>query len=247
VRSSILAAIMSALDNPRDHAVQSMFDRIAARYDLLNRVISFRLDNRWRAQAIRTLARAPNGLILDLGAGTGDLTFAAANIYRGNTRVIGLDFSLQMLRRAQQKRLRTPHGDRTRFVLGSALLAPFKDKIFDGVMTAFVLRNVSDLSVFFADSFRVTKCGGRFVSLDMFPPKKNWFSPFYNLYFYTLVPWIGGLLAQDHSAYSYLSRSVRQFHSPETVAALIESAGFKQVAIRKFLNGAVCMHTAEKP
>jgi hypothetical protein len=94
---------------------------------------------------------------------------------------------------------------------------------------------------------RVTKAGGRFVSLDMFPPTKNWFSPFYNLYFYTLVPWIGGLLARDHRAYSYLSRSVRQFHSPETVAALIESAGFKQVAIRKFLNGAVCMHIAEKP
>jgi demethylmenaquinone methyltransferase/2-methoxy-6-polyprenyl-1,4-benzoquinol methylase len=238
---------MPALDNPRDHAVQSMFDRIAGRYDLLNRVISFRLDNHWRVQAIRTLAGASNGLILDLGAGTGDLTFAAAKIHHGDARVVGLDFSLQMLLRAQQKRLRTPHGDKTRFVLGSALLAPFKDQIFDGVMTAFVLRNVSDLAVFFGDSFRVTKAGGRVASLGMFPTKKNWFAPFYNLYFYTLVPWIGGLLARDRSAYNYLSRSVRQFHSPETVDAIIESAGFKHVAIRKFLNGAVCIHTAEKP
>jgi demethylmenaquinone methyltransferase/2-methoxy-6-polyprenyl-1,4-benzoquinol methylase len=238
---------MSAIDNPRDRAVQSMFNRIAGRYDLLNRIISFRLDNRWRIEAIRTLPRAANCLILDLGAGTGDLTFAAAKIYRGNGRVIGLDFSLQMLRLAQKKRLRRRHGESTRFVLGSALLAPFKDNIFDGVMTAFVLRNVSDVTVFFADSFRVTKASGRFVSLDMFPPNKNWFAPFYNLYFYRLVPWIGALIAQDRSAYSYLSRSVRQFHSPETVAALIEAAGFQRVTIRKFLSGAVCMHTAEKP
>jgi demethylmenaquinone methyltransferase/2-methoxy-6-polyprenyl-1,4-benzoquinol methylase len=238
---------MPVLDPDRDHAVQSMFDRIARRYDLLNRIISFRLDSRWRLAAIQTLPEGPESRILDLGAGTGDLTFAAAKIYRGAGRVIGLDFSLQMLRLAQQKRVRAPHGERTWFVLGSALLAPFKDRLFDGVMTGFVLRNVSDLSIFFADAFRVTKAGGRFVSLDMFPPRARWFSPFYNLYFYRLVPWIGGWLAHDRGAYSYLSQSVRNFHSPETVAALIEAAGYRRVAIRKFLNGAVCMHTAEKP
>jgi demethylmenaquinone methyltransferase/2-methoxy-6-polyprenyl-1,4-benzoquinol methylase len=238
---------MSVLDPARDHAVQSMFDRIAQRYDLLNRVISFRLDSRWRRAAIRTLPEGPENRILDLGAGTGDLTFAAAKIYQGTGRVIGLDFSLPMLRLAQQKSLRARHGERTRFVLGSALMAPFKDNIFDGVMTGFVLRNVSDLSIFFADAFRVNKAGGRFVSLDMFPPKARWFSLFFDLYFYRLVPWIGGWLGHDRRAYSYLSQSVRNFHSPEAVAALIEAAGYRRVAIRKFLNGAVCMHIAEKP
>ena len=235
---------MPPLNRARDDAVQRMFDRIARRYDLLNRVISFRLYAWWRNHAIRTILTRPDPLILDLGTGTGDLTFTAAR--SGAGRVVGLDFSLPMLRLAQQKRIRALHGERACFVLGSALDSPFKDALFDGVMTAFVLRNVSDLNLFFAHALRVLKPGGRFVSLDMFPPSKSWFSIFYALYFYHLVPWIGGLLARDRNAYQYLSESVRQFHSPETVAHLIEQAGFKQVAVRKFLSGAVCMHVAER-
>ena len=105
---------MSAVDHPRDQAVQSMFDRIAGRYDLLNRVISFRLDTRWRAQAIRTLlSAAPMPCILDLGTGTGDLAFNAAGNCQGQrTRIIGLDFSLQMLRLAQAQTRAAPHGDK---------------------------------------------------------------------------------------------------------------------------------------
>jgi demethylmenaquinone methyltransferase / 2-methoxy-6-polyprenyl-1,4-benzoquinol methylase len=237
---------MTVTSNARDYAVQRMFDRIAGRYDLLNRVISFRLDARWRNQAIHTILAAGDPLILDLGAGTGDLTFNAARAIGGAGRIVGLDFSLQMLRLAQEKRTSALHGERTSFVLGSALVSPFKDGVFDGVMTAFVLRNVSDLNVFFAHAFRVLKPGGKLVSLDMFPPSKNWFSPFYALYFYRLVPWIGGLLAHDRTAYRYLSESVRHFHPPETVAYLLEQAGFRRVTVRKFLNGAVCMHVAEK-
>ncbi len=237
---------MTAFDNPRDRAVRSMFDRIAGRYDLLNRVISFRLDTRWRDRAIEIILTDGNPLILDLGAGTGDLTFAAAKSTAGRARVIGLDFSLKMLRLAQEKRADAPHGDKISFVLGSALLSPFRDCVFDGVMTAFVLRNVSDLSLFFDQALRVLKPGGKFVSLDMFPPSKSWFSALYDLYFYRWVPWLGGVLAQDRNAYKYLSESVRNFHSPQAVGGLIEAAGFERVSIRKFLHGAVCMHIGEK-
>jgi demethylmenaquinone methyltransferase / 2-methoxy-6-polyprenyl-1,4-benzoquinol methylase len=237
---------MPSLDNPRDRAIQAMFDRIAGHYDLLNRVISFRLDTLWRRKAIEEVLKSGDEIILDLGAGTGDLTFSAAKSIKGKGRVVGLDFSLPMLRLARSKQGTAKHGEKTHFVQGSALFPPFKDCVFDGVMTAFVLRNVSDLSWFFAHAFRVLKSGGRFVSLDMFPPSKPWFSAIYSLYFYRLVPWIGGLLAHDHSAYRYLAESVENFHSPQTIAELLEHAGFKQVRIRKFLNGAVCMHVAEK-
>jgi len=152
-----------------------------------------------------------------------------------------------MLRLAQQKRREAACGEKAHFVLGTALESPFKNAVFDGVMTAFVLRNVSDLSVFFSHAFRVLKPGGKFVSLDMFPPSKNWFSIFYSLYFYRLVPRIGGLIAGDRNAYQYLSESVRQFYSPEKVSSLIDEAGFKCITVRKFLRGAVCMHMAEKP
>jgi demethylmenaquinone methyltransferase / 2-methoxy-6-polyprenyl-1,4-benzoquinol methylase len=233
-------------DNPRDYAVQRMFDRIAKRYDLLNRVISLRLDTWWRNQAIRAVLSGDDPLILDVGAGTGDLTFAAAKAARGHGRIIGLDFSLQMLRLAQEKKSRAAHGDKTHLVLGSALLPPFQDGVFDGVMTAFVLRNVSNLSLFFGNAFRLLKPGGKFVSLDMFPPGDGWFSKLYGLYFYRLMPWLSGLLSNDPKAYKYLSDSVKHFHSPDHVADIMRESGFQHIDLRRFLNGAVCMHIAEK-
>jgi demethylmenaquinone methyltransferase/2-methoxy-6-polyprenyl-1,4-benzoquinol methylase len=114
-------------------------------------------------------------------------------------------------------------------------------------MTAFVLRNVSDLTLFFSEAYRVLKPGANFVSLDMFPPSAGWFSALYAIYFHGAMPWIGGLLAGDRKAYQYLSDSVRHFHSPETVMKLIEAVGFRDVTIKKFLRGAVCMHRGTKP
>lgn len=236
---------MASLDNPRDRAIQAMFDRIAGRYDFLNRVISLRLDNTWRNQAIKELLRSGDRFILDLGAGTGDLSFIAAKEIKDG-RIVGLDFSLEMLKLARLKQRPAQTGEKTWFVQGSATVSPFKDCTFDGVMTAFVLRNISDLSLFFAQAFRVLKHGGRFLSLDMFPPTKTWFAAFYSLYFYRLVPRIGGFFARDPDAYRYLAESVANFHPPERVGQLIQQAGFKQLRIRKFLNGAVCMHVAEK-
>jgi demethylmenaquinone methyltransferase / 2-methoxy-6-polyprenyl-1,4-benzoquinol methylase len=237
---------MSAANYSRDRAVQNMFDRIAGSYDLLNRVISFRLDVRWRHQAIRVVLAGENSLLLDIGTGTGDLAFNAAEEARGNARIVGLDFSLQMLKLARSKQIATKHAANTTFVMGSAMASPFKDAIFDGAMTAFVLRNVSDLSLLFAEAFRVLKPGAKFVSLDMFPPSASWFSTLYAIYFYRLMPRIGGLLSRDRGAYRYLSESVRQFQTPENVEKLIERAGFANIATRKFMRGAVCMHIAEK-
>jgi len=237
---------MSGQNNPRDQAVKGMFDRIADRYDLLNRVISFKLDSWWRRQAIEILIQSQNPLIVDLGTGTGDMVFSAMKSAQGNIRIVGLDFSLNMLQIAQTKRADQPLRSSTGWVQGSAMDSPFKTDAFDGAMSAFVLRNVSDLQLFFAEARRVLKPGAKLVTLDMFPPQKNWFAPFYCLYFYRLVPWIGGLLAGDRHAYRYLSDSVRGFHAPEVVSDMIRHAGFAQVTLRKFLNGAVCMHIAEK-
>ena len=223
-----------------------MFDRIAGRYDLLNRVISFKLDNRWRMQAIEILIQGDSPRIVDLGTGTGDMIFSAMKSAHGDARLVGLDFSLNMLQLAQSKRAAQPCRGTATFVQGSAMASPFKNSSFDGAMSAFVLRNVSDLESFFCEACRVLKPGGKLVTLDMFPPQQSWFAPFYSLYFYRLVPWIGGLLAGDRPAYRYLSDSVRRFHPPEAVSDIIRQAGFVRVTLRKFLNGAVCMHIAEK-
>jgi demethylmenaquinone methyltransferase/2-methoxy-6-polyprenyl-1,4-benzoquinol methylase len=237
---------MTNTQHPRDRAVRGMFDDVAPRYDLLNRIISWRLDGYWRREAVRAALAGNGGWVLDLGSGTGDLTFAAAAYGRKKTRIVGLDFSFEMLRRAEQKKFSSGAAAQAYFVQGSALAAPLKSHRFDAVISAFVLRNVSDLAVFFAESQRVLKPGGTLVTLDMFPPPRNWFSAFYALYFYRLVPWIGATLSRG-SAYRYLSKSVQAFHSPESVAGFIHEAGFERVAIRKFLTGAVCIHTASKP
>ena len=238
---------MSVENHSRDRTVQHMFDRIAGRYDLLNRIISFRLDRWWRHQVIQMVLTQVEPRILDIGTGTGDLVFAAAKAVQGNGQFIGLDFSFEMLRLARAKHAKFSRDARAGFVMGSAMIAPFKKNTFDGAMSAFVLRNVSDLTLLFAEAHRVLKPGGQLVSLDMFPPSATWFSALYSVYFHCLMPRIGALLARDRDAYRYLSESVRQFHPPERVAVMIQDAGFEDVTVRKFLSGAVCMHIARKP
>ena len=196
---------------------------------------------------IKAVLNHPNPHILDIGTGTGDLVFDAVKTLNGQGKFVGLDFSLQMLRLAQAKRDNFLHRASAIFVMGSAMTVPFKSNTFDGAMSAFVLRNVSDLSLLFTEAFRTLKPGGKFVSLDMFPPSATWFSPLYSVYFHCFMPRIGALLARDRDAYQYLSDSVRQFHPPEKVAQFIEQAGFERVAVQKFLSGAVCMHIASKP
>lgn len=231
----------------RQQLVQNIFNRIAARYDFLNRVISFRCDTSWRKKAVRALALGGSrAVVLDLGSGTGDLALTAAKEIP-EAKIVGLDFSLEMLRFAQEKKRRAAAGDRTFFVLGSALEPPFKEETFDAVMTAFVLRNITDLNLFFRHAYRLLRPGGKIVSLDMFPPSRLPFSFFYSFYFYRMVPWIGTVLAQDRGAYQYLSDSVKSFNPPETIAELIRQTGFKEIKIQKFMSGAVCLHLGEKP
>jgi len=224
-----------------------MFDRIAGRYDLLNRVISFHLDTYWRKKAVAAALGRGARRVLDLGTGTGDLAFAAASVLGGGGMVVGLDFSREMLRLANEKKQQQPRGVKTFYIQGTALSPPFADGAFDAVMTAFVLRNVSDLRLFFAQAHRVLKPGGRLVTLDMFPPTCAPFSFFYDLYFHRLMPWIGARLARDREAYRYLSTSVRGFDSPETIGEIVRQTGFEKVAMRKFLCGAVCLHVGDRP
>jgi len=229
----------------RQQLVQTLFNRIAHRYDLLNRIISFRCDVRWREKTVKFL-RSSDRLILDLGTGTGDLALTAAKRLGSEAKIFGLDFSLEMLRLAQKKK-EDYYGNKIVYILGTALDPPFKNDAFNAVMTGFVLRNIPDLALFFLQAFRVLKPGGRLISLDMFPPTNAPFSFLYSLYFYRLVPWIGASLAHDRNAYQYLADSVRTFDPPETVASMIQQAGFVGVRIERFLKGAVCLHIGEKP
>jgi len=247
-RLQVASLLMPALKNHRERFVQEIFDNIADRYDFINRVISFHLDTVWRKRAIKALdLKGTDKFVLDLGTGTGDLAFAAAKETGEKGRVFGLDFSAAMLRLAEAKRRKLGHGEKTAFILGSAVAPPFGDESFEAIITAFVLRNISDLNQFFVEAYRLLRPGGRIASLDMFPPTRGLFSHFYSFYFYRLVPWIGAGLASNRTAYRYLSDSVRKFHPPETIAEMIRLAGFEEIKIERFLRGAVCLHVAQKP
>ena len=239
---------MPLVRSQRERLVQKMFDRIAGHYDFLNRVISFNLDAFWRRRAIKALGiKETDGFVLDLGTGTGDIALTAAREMGGRGKLIGLDISLEMLRLAQEKRRKLPYGDKVAFILGSALRPPFGSETFDGIITAFVLRNITDLNLFFLEAYGLLRPGGRLASLDMFPPTSGLFSFLYSFYFYRLVPWIGACLAGDRPAYQYLSDSVKRFDPPDSISDIIRKAGFAEVKIHRFLKGAVCIHVAEKP
>lgn len=239
---------MTPANAQREAFVKDIFDRIAGRYDLLNRIISFRMDTVWRRQTIRALALSrADSKVVDLGTGTGDLALVACGVLGDRGRVFGLDVSLPMLDYAEKKRRRARRGHLLTFVSGSAAEVPFADRSFDAAMSAFVLRNVPDLRRFFTETLRVLKPGGRIATLEMFPPPKGIFASLYWIYFGRLMPWLGAALARDHRAYRYLSESVQNFISPDALAETIRETGFRDVEVKRYLRGAICVHIAARP
>lgn len=231
----------------REAFMENLFDRISGRYDLLNRIISARLDIRWRRKTIEALGIAgTQSRVLDLGTGTGDLAMAAYRVLDTDGVVIGLDLSRRMLRGAQEKLRRSGLDRKFGLVQASASATPIKAQSFDAVMSAFVLRNVGDLKRFFDESYRVLRPGGSMASLDMFPPRRGVFSLLYALYFYRIMPWIAASLARDRAAYRYLSESVQCFMSPEELLDLVRQTGFVEVKLLRYLRGAVCLVVARR-
>jgi demethylmenaquinone methyltransferase / 2-methoxy-6-polyprenyl-1,4-benzoquinol methylase len=197
-------------------AVEAMFDRIAPRYDRLNRVLTFRLDVGWRRKAVESLGLAPGATVLDIACGTGDL---CRHLARARLRPIGVDFSAGMLASA---RTVAP------LVRGDALRLPFPDGSVDGITCGFALRNFVSLDAFFAESARVLRTGGRVAFLDVAEPDNAVLRAGHNLYFRHVVPFVGGLLS-DRAAYAYLPASTAYLPAPGALVAMLREHGFTAV------------------
>jgi demethylmenaquinone methyltransferase/2-methoxy-6-polyprenyl-1,4-benzoquinol methylase len=229
---------------PERAAVRSMFDRIAPRYDLLNRVLSGGTDVRWRRRAVDMLELAPPLRVLDLCSGTADLLIEAL---RRDPRSggLGVDLSHGMLVRGRAKLELAGLRGRARLAGGDGERLPVREGVFDAALVAFGIRNVGDPLAALGEVRRALRPGGRFVVLEFSQPP-GLFGAAYRLYFRHVLPRIGGLLS-DGSAYAYLPASVERFPSPEGFAGLMREAGFVDVRFRLLTGGIACLHRGEKP
>lgn len=211
-------------------AVRALFDTIAPRYDLVNRVMTFRLDVGWRRRAIRSLGLGSRSIVLDLACGTGDM---CVDLEHAGYRPVGVDLSFGMLANA---RTDAP------LVHGDALLLPFADDSIDGVTCGFALRNFVDLGPVLAELARVLRPGGRIALLDVAEPPNPVMRWGHSIYFGKVVPFIGGVLS-NKEAYRYLPKSVAYLPDVPELRRLIIDAGFIDVDRVLFSGGITQLYT----
>ncbi len=217
-------------------AVRAMFDRIAPRYDALNRVLSLGLDRGWRRLALAAIDVGPRDRVLDLACGTGDLAALAAQ--RG-ARVVGIDFARAMLAGAAAREIDC------HLVQGDAATLPLRDGWATAVICGFALRNFVSLPPVFAEVARVVAPGGRIAMLDVDRPQSALLRAGHAFWFDRVVPRVGGMLS-DRQAYAYLPRSTVYLPPAEVLQAQLAECGFERVEKRKLLFGAAQMWTARR-
>jgi demethylmenaquinone methyltransferase/2-methoxy-6-polyprenyl-1,4-benzoquinol methylase len=222
-----------------------MFDRIAPRYDLLNRVLSAGIDRRWRQQCIDYLGLAIPSRVLDVCTGTADLLIEFMRRDREHTGV-GLDLSSEMLGIGARKISRAGYAGRAWLLSGDAQALPFPDGSFDGAFIGFGIRNVGDPRAALRELRRVLRPGSPLVILEFAMPP-GVLGSLYRLYFGRLLPWVGGVVSGNASAYRYLPDSVARFPTPEAFARLMEEAGFASVRRRPLTGGIAFLHRAMRP
>lgn len=226
----------------RAEYVQNMFDRIAGRYNLMNRLMTGWQDVRWRRFVIQQARLTRGDKLLDLATGTGDIAFEGLRQVPGILSVGG-DFSIGMMLVGQ----REPLGDEVEWTGADALHLPFADESFNAVTSGYLMRNVIDIPRALAEQRRVLQPGGRIVVLDTTPPPDNLLRPFIEIHLRYIIPFLGRVVSGNPDAYQYLPESTQAFKTAEELAALMRQAGFVNVNFKRFMMGTMAVHWGEKP
>jgi demethylmenaquinone methyltransferase/2-methoxy-6-polyprenyl-1,4-benzoquinol methylase len=221
-----------------------MFDRIAPRYDLLNRLLSLGTDLSWRRRALDLARLGERGRALDVGTGTGDFALALLGRSPQSATVTGVDISPGMLEIAERRASKARLAQRYERLIASVESRPFADAGFDVAMAGFVIRNVGDIPRGLREMRRVLRPGGRAVILDLHTPRNPTVRRLYRSYSF-LSPRLAAALGSDPEAYRYLPRSIEAFYDPEALATLLRNAGFTRVGFERLTFGIAAIHVGE--
>jgi demethylmenaquinone methyltransferase / 2-methoxy-6-polyprenyl-1,4-benzoquinol methylase len=232
---------------PDPAAVNSMFGRIAHRYDAANRLLTGGIDIRWRRRLVSAVQQTHPSDILDLATGSGDVAFALSRAMPAASRVLGMDFCQPMLDQAEVKKAAAGpgHYQNVRFQQGDGLALPLPDATFEAVTIAFGLRNLADRAQGLREMRRVLRPGGHLFVLEFSQPHA-WFRQAYYLYLSKLLPRIAGLVTGDRGAYEYLNQTIAEFPGRAALSAEILATGFSSVQAEAMTCGIVALHSATK-
>ena len=232
----------------KEGLVREVFSSVAARYDLMNDLMSAGVHRIWKDAMVEWLNPRPGWQVLDVAGGTGDIAFRIADMARlreGEADITVCDINAQMLgegvRRATEK-----NDTAIQWVCGDAEKLPVPDNHFDAYTIAFGIRNVTHLDIALREAFRVLKPGGRFLCLEFSHVEVPGLDTLYDAYSFKLLPKIGGLVAGDEASYRYLAESIRRFPPQAEFAQMIGEAGLSQVKVRNLSGGIAAMHSAFK-
>jgi demethylmenaquinone methyltransferase / 2-methoxy-6-polyprenyl-1,4-benzoquinol methylase len=225
---------------PDPVAVNSMFGRIAHRYDIANSLLSCGIDSSWRRELVAAVLRHPPAAILDLATGSGDVAFALSKKLPATTTITGMDFCQPMLDRALKRQAAADprQYSNVTFRQGDGLALPLPDESQDAVTISFGLRNLADRNRGLQEMRRVLRPGGRLFILEFSQPR-TWLWPFYYFYLRRILPFIAGIITRDRAAYVYLNETIAQFPDRAALAEELSAAGFTDVHARPLTFGIV--------
>jgi demethylmenaquinone methyltransferase/2-methoxy-6-polyprenyl-1,4-benzoquinol methylase len=240
-RSSVLTIRLM----PDPTAVNSMFARIARRYDVANRLLSGGMDVRWRKALVEAVAQRQGRVVLDLATGSGDVAFALSRRLPGSAEITGMDFCRPMLDEAEKKQAARSDARNIQFREGDALALPLANESCDAITIAFGFRNLADRHRGLLEMRRVLRPGGALCILEFSQPQR-WFRGLYYFYLRRILPVLAGVVTGDRPAYDYLNQSIGGFPTREEVSAEIRAAGFSSVTVKSMTFGIVALHVATK-
>lgn len=231
----------------KEKHVADVFHSVAAKYDLMNDLMSFGVHRMWKAFTIQYSGVRAGNRVLDIAGGTGDLALKFSRLVGDQGQVVLADINDSMLKVGRDKLLDKGASLNTRFVQANAEALPFPDNYFDCITIAFGLRNVTDKDKALKSMARVLKPGGRLLVLEFSKPVNPLMSKAYDTYSFSLLPMMGKLVVDDADSYRYLAESIRMHPDQETLKSMMENAGLVQCQFHNMTGGVVALHKGIKP